>query len=52
MKEIIIETVLDTLKLIPFLFVAFLIIELIEHKFNKKTIKIVEKSGRFMLKYV
>ena len=47
MKEIIIETLLDTLKLIPFLFVAFLIIELIEHKFNKKTIKIVEKSGKF-----
>jgi len=47
MKEIIIETLLDSVKLIPFLFVAFLIIELIEHKFSKKEIKLVEKSGRF-----
>lgn len=47
MKEIIIETFVDTIKLIPFLFVAFLIIELIEHKFSKKEIKLVEKSGKF-----
>ena len=47
MKEIIIETIVDSIKLIPFLFVAFLIIELIEHKFSKKEKKLVEKSGRF-----
>lgn len=47
MKEIILETIIDSLKLIPFLFVAFLIIELIEHKFSKKQIKLVEKSGKF-----
>ena len=47
MKEIIIETFVDTIKLIPFLFFAFLIIELIEHKFSKKEIKLVEKSGKF-----
>ena len=35
MKEIIIDTLIDAVKLIPFLFLAFLIIELIEHKFNK-----------------
>lgn len=45
MREIIIDTVLDTLKLIPFLYVAFLIIELFEHKFSKKTMKVIEKSG-------
>lgn len=44
--HIIIHTILDTLKLFPFLFIAFLIIELIEHKFSKKTIRIVEKSGK------
>ena len=44
--HIIIHTILDTLKLFPFLFIAFLLIELIEHKFSKKTIRIVEKSGR------
>lgn len=47
MKEIIIDTVLDTLKLIPFLYVAFLLIELFEHKFSKKTIKAIEKSGKY-----
>lgn len=44
--HILIHTLLDTLKLFPFLFIAFLIIELIEHKFSKKTIKVIEKSGR------
>lgn len=47
MKDIIMDTVIDSIKLMPFLFVAFLIIELIEHKFNKKQIKLVEKSGKF-----
>jgi len=47
MKEIITESLLDAIKLVPFLFFAFLIIELIEHKFSKKQIKLVEKSGRF-----
>jgi len=47
MKEIIIETLLDSIKLIPFLFIAFLLIELIEHKISKKNLKIIEKSGKF-----
>ena len=47
MKEIILDTLIDGAKLIPFLFFAFLIIELIEHKFSNKTKKIISKSGRF-----
>lgn len=47
MKDIIIDTLVDTLKLVPFLFIAFLILELFEHKFSKKTIKVVEKSGKY-----
>lgn len=47
MKDVVIDTLLDTLKLVPFLFVAFLIIELFEHKFSKKSIKVVESSGKF-----
>lgn len=47
MKDIIIDTLLDVIKLIPFLFIAFLLIELFEHKFSKKSIKVVEKSGKF-----
>ena len=47
MKDIILDTLIDTLKLVPFLFVAFLLIELFEHKFSKKSIKVVESSGKY-----
>lgn len=47
MKDIIIDTLIDTLKLIPFLFIAFLLIELFEHKFSKKSIEVVESSGKY-----
>lgn len=46
MLEIIKDTLLDGLKLLPFLFFAFLIIELIEHKLNGKSQKIISKSGK------
>lgn len=46
MIDIILDTLVDGLKLLPFLFIAFLIIELIEHKLNKQTKKIVSKSGK------
>ena len=45
--HIFLHSLKDSLKLLPFLFVAFLIIELIEHKFSKKSEKIIENSGRF-----
>ena len=41
------DALIDSLKLVPFLFFAFLIIELLEHKFSKYTNSIMEKSGRF-----
>lgn len=47
MKDIIIDTLIDTLKLVPFLFIAFLLIELFEHKFSKRSIKVVESSGKY-----
>lgn len=47
MIDIILDTLIDGVKLIPFLFFAFLFIELIEHKFNRHTKNIVKKSGRF-----
>lgn len=47
MKEIIIDTLIDSVKLIPFLFVAFLLVELLEHKINKKTVSMVKKSGKY-----
>lgn len=46
MIDIILDTLIDSLKLLPFLFIAFLIIELIEHKLNKQTKELVSKSGK------
>lgn len=46
MKEVILDTIIDSLKLIPFLLVAFLIIELLEHKLNNKTKHIITKSKK------
>ena len=47
MLDIIIDTVLDVLKILPFLYISFLIIEIIEHKFSNKSEKIIKKSGKF-----
>ena len=47
MKDVIIDTLKDSVKLLPFLFVAFLLIELIEHRYNKKTREFITKSGKF-----
>lgn len=47
MLEIIEETLLDSVKLLPFLFIAFLIIELIEHKLSNKSKKLITKSDKF-----
>ena len=47
MFEVIEDTLLDSVKLIPFLFIAFLIMEVIEHKLSKQSRKVIEKSGKF-----
>lgn len=47
MADVIVDTLIDGLKLIPFLFLAFLIIEIIEHKLTGKSKKIISKSGKF-----
>lgn len=47
MIDIIKDTLIDSIKLIPFLFIAFLIIELIEHKLSKKSTQIIYKPGKF-----
>ena len=45
--EILSETKLDTIKLIPFLLITYLIMEYIEHKTSDKVKKTIEKSGKF-----
>ena len=47
MLEVIEETLLDSIKLIPFLFIAYLIMEYIEHKMGHKTKKAIKKSGKW-----
>ena len=47
MFEVIKDTVIDTLKLIPFLWLTFYLIEVIEHKYQKKSQKIIKKSGKY-----
>lgn len=47
MRDIIIDTLIDGIKLFPFLFFAFLVVEYIEHSLSNKNKKIIEKSGKF-----
>lgn len=47
MLDVIIDTIIDAIKLIPFLFIAFLFMEYLEHKFNKKNKDKITKAGTF-----
>jgi len=47
MLDVIIEAVVDSIKLLPFLYIAYLIMEYLEHKTGEKAKNIVKKSGKF-----
>lgn len=47
MLDIIQDTLLDGIRILPFLYIAFLIMELVEHKLTNKNKKLIQKSGRF-----
>lgn len=47
MLEIIEDTLIDALKLLPFLFITYLIMEYIEHKMGHKTKSAIKKSGKW-----
>ena len=47
MVDIIFDTLIDGIKLLPFLFIVFFILEYIEHKVSRKNKKIIEKSGNY-----
>ena len=47
MEEIFVHAIKDSVKLIPFLFVTYLIMEYIEHKTKDKTKKVIKKSGKY-----
>ena len=46
MLEILLDTLKDSLKLLPFLFLTFLLMEYLEHKMSDKTKKIIKKAGK------
>ena len=47
MLEIIEDTLIDAIKLLPFLFITYLIMEYIEHKMGHKTKQAIKKSGKW-----
>lgn len=47
MLEVIEEAVIDSIKILPFLFITYLIMEYIEHKTSEKSKNIIKKSGKF-----
>lgn len=46
LKHIITDTLLDGVKLLPFLFLAYLLIEFIESRSEEKTVALVRKAGK------
>lgn len=47
MIEVLLDTIKDGLKLLPFLFVTYLILEIIEKKASNKTEEMIKKAGKF-----
>lgn len=47
MSDVILDTLLDTLKLIPFLFLTYLLMEYIEHKTGEKAELAIKRAGKF-----
>ena len=41
------HTIVDNIKLLPFLFVTYLVMEYIEHKTSEKTEETIKRAGRF-----
>lgn len=47
MLDVFLDAIIDSLKLLPFLFITYLIMEYIEHKTKNKTKETIRKSGKF-----
>ncbi len=47
MLDVILDTLIDSIKLLPFLFITYLLMEYIEHKMKHKSKETIQKSGKF-----
>ena len=47
MLDVLLDALIDSLKLLPFLFITYLIMEYIEHKTSKKAKETIKKSGKW-----
>ena len=47
MLDAILDAGLDTLKLLPFLFITYLLMEYLEHKTSEKSKEAIKRSGKF-----
>ena len=45
--DILLDTALDALKLLPFLFVTYLLLELLEERLEKRSVSAIHKAGRW-----
>lgn len=46
MLDVILDTLIDAIKLLPFLFITYLLMEYIEHKMKHKSKETIQKSGK------
>ena len=47
MLDVILDALIDSIKLLPFLLITYIIMEYIEHQTGKKTRNVIKKSGKF-----
>lgn len=46
LKDVFIDALIDSIKILPFLFITYLIMEYIEHKMSEKSKQTIKKSGK------
>ena len=47
LKECLMDGLMDTIKLLPYLLITFVLLELMEHKLSKKNEKILSKNKKY-----
>ena len=47
MGDMLLDALIDTVKLIPYLFITFLILEFLEHKLSKKSQKVLKENKKY-----